>query len=245
MTQEHDENPGWYVAMCRQHVTCGAPPDNCGGYLTCTSGCADMASSGDLAGFVDASTPGYVALVIATSGLLSLGINVARYRERGVLRQLRVTPLRPGAVLVAQVAALLVATTAGVAMLLVVGKILFALRCAGRPGPLVAAFLLSCATMFTLGMALASAAATTRAAQAVGMAVFYPMIFLSGAAIPRELLPDAIQRAAVLLPLTHVVSLLHAAWTGEPLVAQLGTVAILALTTFAASAIAVRTFRWE
>jgi len=201
-------------------------------------------AAGDV-GFVDAATPGYVALVIATSGLLSLGINVARYREQGILRRLRVTPLRPGAVLAAQVAALFVVTTIGVGMLLATGRALFGLHCAGTPGPLAAAFAISCATMFALGMALASVAASARAAQAVGMAIFYPMIFLSGAALPRELLPDGIRRAAVVLPLTHVVTLLQAAWSGTPWTTQLSTIAVLGLTTVTASAVAVWSFRWE
>jgi ABC-2 type transport system permease protein len=201
-------------------------------------------AAGDV-GFVDASTPGYVALVIATSGLLSLGINVARYREQGILRRLRATPLRPSAVFVAQIAALFVVTTIGVGMLLATGKALFGLHCAGTPGPLAAAFVLSCATMFALGMALASVVASARAAQAVGMAVFYPMIFLSGAAIPRELLPEGIQRAAVVLPLTHVVTLLQGAWSGHSWTAQPWTIAALGLTTTMASAAAVRSFRWE
>jgi ABC-2 type transport system permease protein len=196
-------------------------------------------------GFVDAATPGYVALVIATSGLLSLAINVARYRELGILRRLRVTPLRPSAVLIAQMTALFVVTTIGIAMLLATGTAVFGLRCTGGAGPLAAAFALSCATMFALGMALASVVASARAAQAVGMAIFYPMIFLSGAAIPRELLPDHIQRAAVILPLTHVVTLLRAAWNRDAWTSQLWTIAVLAFTTVIACAVAARSFRWE
>jgi len=201
-------------------------------------------ASGDV-GFVDAATPGYVALVIATSGLLSLGINVARSRELGILRRFRVTPLRPSAVLVAEIAALFVVTTIGVGMLLVTGKALFGLHCAGGPAPLAAAFVVSCATVFALGMALASVVASARSAQAVGMTVFYPMIFLSGAAIPRALLPAGVQRAAAVLPLTHVVTLLQAAWNGDALTADPWTIVALGLTTSVASTVAVWSFRWE
>ena len=108
-----------------------------------------------------------------------------------------------------------------------------------------AAFVVSCATVFALGMALASVVASARSAQAVGMTVFYPMIFLSGAAIPRALLPAGVQRAAAVLPLTHVVTLLQAAWNGDALTADPWTIVALGLTTSVASTVAVWSFRWE
>ena len=92
---------------------------------------------------------------------------------------------------------------------------------------------------------MAGLATTARVGLTLSNVIFYPMIFLSGAAIPRELLPDGIRRAAVVLPLTHVVTLLQAAWSGTPWTAQLWTLAVLALTTVTASAVAVWSFRWE
>ena len=44
------------------------------------------------------------------------------------------------------------------------------------------------------------------------MAIFYPMLFLSGAAIPRSIMPDFLQQIAGFLPLTHVVILVEDLW---------------------------------
>ncbi|MBI3768538.1 MAG: ABC transporter permease [Deltaproteobacteria bacterium] len=196
-------------------------------------------------GFVDASIPGYAALIIATSGLLSLSTAVAGYREQGVLRRLHVTPLHPGAVLLAQIVVMFAMTTIGMGLLVAIGRAIFALKCPGSVPLICVGFVFSCLCFFALGIALASAVSSVRTAQAVGMAVFYPMIFLSGAAIPRELLPDGVQRAAAVLPLTHVVTLLRALWIGEAWTAHLGVIGLLTAVAAASSAIAVRSFRWE
>src|SRR4030066_1480863 len=54
-------------------------------------------------GTVDISVPSYTAMIIATSGLMSITITMAAYRENGVLRRLRTTPLSPLTILFAQV----------------------------------------------------------------------------------------------------------------------------------------------
>ncbi len=108
---------------------------------------------------------------------------------------------------------------------------------------MLVAFLASSAGIFALGFVLASVLPNARTAQAVGMTVLFPMMFLSGAALPRQMLSATIQDVAQILPLTHVVSLIDDAWTGVgwnwPGLAVLGGVLV------AGVAISVRAFRWE
>lgn len=205
----------------------------------------NRAGEGTDVGFVDAMTPGYVALIVATSSLLSLSTHLATYREQGILRRLGVTPLRPGAVLLAHVVVVFFMATIGMAVLVTVGKAVFSLRCRGSVPGIAFAFVFSCVCLCALGVVLAAVAPSARTAQAIGMAVFYPMIFLSGAALPRELLPDGVQRVAVVLPLTHVVTLLQASWMGEAWTAHVPSIVVLAVMAVAASGAAVRLFRWE
>lgn len=67
---------------------------------------------------------------------------------------------------------------------------------------------LSSICFFAAGCALAAVAPSARAAQTIGMAIFFPMLFLSGAAMPRALMPEHIQRISDFLPLTYVTTLL-------------------------------------
>jgi len=196
-------------------------------------------------GSVDVSVPGHTAMIIATSGLLSLAITMASYREQGILRRLKATPLRPQAILGAQVIVIFLMTALGMALLVVAGKMVYGMRFAGDPLSVLAAFVLSCMSFFALGFVLAGLLPTARTAQIVAMAIFYPMIFLSGAGLPREVLPEGIKRFSQVLPLTHVVTLLRGLWMGEPWGDHLLEVGVLSALLIAGVLISAKTFRYE
>jgi ABC-2 type transport system permease protein len=196
-------------------------------------------------GSVDVLTPAYMAMLIGTSGLLTLTINISSSRELGILRRYRATPLRPQTVLIAELLVVFLMLIVGVILLLVCARLFFHLRFNGNALNVAAAFVLSSLCFFCLGFVLAGVLPTARAAQAVAMVVFYPMLFLSGAAIPREVLPASIRKVAQLLPMTHVVNLMRGLWINEPWGRHLTEVLVLAGLSAAGLFIAVKTFRWE
>ncbi|MGI9021640.1 MAG: ABC transporter permease [Acidimicrobiales bacterium] len=194
-------------------------------------------------GQVDVSVPGYIAVIIATTAIMGLPINLASYRAGGVLRRFRATPLRPSVVLGSQVAVGALFTTLGAGLLLVAGRVVFGLRLPDRPAAALAAFLLGAAGIYAFGFILASILPNARTAQSVGMVVLFPMMFLSGAALPRPLLPESIQDVGRALPLSHVVTLLDGAWSG----AGWNWPAALVLTGVMAvgTGLSALLFRWE
>lgn len=163
-------------------------------------------------GYATYAVPGYIALTIGSLGLLSLPITLATYRDQGILRTYRVTPLRPSAVLGAQAVVhlgMLIIST-----LLLVGAAAIAYDVPVPVWPLTAlgALLLSGLSFFAVGFLLGALLPTARAAQSVGMALFFPMLFLSGAAIPQFLFPEWLKTASAALPLTHATWLLQDVW---------------------------------
>ena len=194
---------------------------------------------------MDVSVPAYTAMIIATAGLLSLTIQISIYREKGVLRRLKATPLRPQTILTAQVIVIFLITALGMALLVIAGKIVYGLRFDGNPFDVLAGFVLSSLSFFALGFVLASLIPTARTAQAVAMVLVYPMIFLSGATIPLEILPETIRHYAQILPLTHVVTLLRGLWIGDGWVEHLTEVVILAAILVTGVIVSAKTFRWE
>jgi ABC-2 type transport system permease protein len=196
-------------------------------------------------GTIDISVPAYTAMIIGSSALLSLGITIATYRETGVLKRLKATPLRPQAILGAQVAVIYLVTALGIVLLIAGGKAVYGLRFEGRPLSVFAGFTLSALAMFGVGFVLASLAPTARAAQVMGMVMFYPMIFLSGATIPREILPESIRQYSQLLPLTHVVTLLRGLWVGEPWGDHTKEVIVLISFLIVSVLVSAKTFKWE
>jgi ABC-2 type transport system permease protein len=196
-------------------------------------------------GTVDISVPAYTAMIIATTGLVGLTITMAAYRENGVLRRLRTTPIRPIVVLAAQVIVLFLMTTLGMLLLIIAGSLVYHMRFDGNAFSVLAAFVLSSLSFFALGFILAGLMPTARTAQVVGMVLLYPMLFLSGAGFPRELLPEGIKKISTFLPLTYVVNLLRGLWIGESWAQHTTEVFVLAAMLVVGVLVSVKTFRWE
>ncbi len=196
-------------------------------------------------GTVDISVPAYTAMIIATTGLMGLTITMAANREIGVLRRLRATPLSPLVIMFAEVIVLFMMTTLGMVLLVIAGSLVYHMRFEGNMLSVVAGFTLGSLSFFALGFVLANLMPTARTAQVVGMVLLYPMLFLSGAGFPRELLPATILKVANFLPLTYVVNLLRGLWVGEPWSSLLTEVLVLSGILIVGVLVSLKTFRWE
>lgn len=192
-------------------------------------------------GTVDVSVPAYTAMILATIGLVSLPVHLASLRERGILRRLSITPVSWLQLLLAELLTTLVLTLLGMTVLFIVARLVYGLRFGGDAVSVALAFLLSAAALFSLGFALGMLLPTSASAQIVGMVLLYPMIFLTGAAMPRELLPERVHEIARFLPLDPAVRLLRATWAGDGVSAHSGEVIpLLGLVVISALIAALR-----
>ena len=196
-------------------------------------------------GTVDVSVPAYMGLIIVTVGLMSVPIQTASSREAGVLRRFRATPLRPAAYLLSSVAGNFVMGLLGVVLLILVGKVGYDVRFEGNVLSVLAGFTLGTLAFFALGYLIAGLAPTARVAQTVGMVAAFPMMFLSGATIPLETMPETVRNVSRFIPLTHVVTLMRGLWFGEGWGQHLTEVAVLAGLLVVGTAVAAWSFRWE
>ena len=172
----------------------------------------DPGSAPGNAGYTTYAIPGYVALTIGSLGLLSLPTALAIYRDQGILRRFRVTPLQPPTVLGSQALVHLLMLLVSVGLLMGAAVLAYDVPVPGRPLLALASVLLAALSFLAVGFLLAAVVPTARAAQAVGNALFFPMLFLSGAAIPQFLFPGWLKTASAALPLTHATWLLQDAW---------------------------------
>ncbi len=196
-------------------------------------------------GPMDVSVPAYTALIIVTVGLISVPIATSSARESGTLRRYRATPLSPLTYLSAETFVYFAMTLLGVMLLVVVGKLAFDVRFEGNLISVLGGFSLGALSFFALGFFIAGIAPTARVAQTVGMVAAFPMMFLSGAAIPLETLPASVRDFARYIPLTHVVTLLRGVWFGDPWRQHLTEASVLAGMLLVCSMLGARTFRWE
>ncbi len=194
---------------------------------------------------IDASIPGLAAVVICIAGLMSTTMTMSTYREKGVLRRLRTTPVSPLAVLFAQMIVVFAMTALGMVLLIAAGKLVYQVRFEGNALSVLAGFVLSSLSFFAIGSIVAGIMPTVRSAWVVGMVLLYPMLLLSGAFFTVELLPVAVQKVSALMPLTYVVNLLRGLWIGEPWGKHLLDVGVLAGMLLVGIPVSVKTFRWE
>ncbi len=196
-------------------------------------------------GTVDVSVPAYIGLIIISVGLMSIPIAVSSSREAGVLRRFRVTPLSPALYLISDVVMYFLMTLIGVILLALVGKFGYNMRFDGNWISVLAGFSLSALAMFTCGYLIAGIAPTARIAQTVGMVIAFPMMFLSGATIPLEILPEGVRAVSKFLPVTYVVTLMQGLWKGDAWSGHGTEVLVLAGVLIVGLVLAARTFRWE
>lgn len=185
------------------------------------------------------------AVLIAVSAVQSLVAIISIYREGGILKRLRSTPLSPVTIMGAQVAVKLVFTSISLALVVLAGRRLFPGVMGVNVFSFTAAVLLGTFSILSLGFVIASVVPTARFAQPIGAVVLYPMLALSGLFFPLERLPRALRAVAYLLPTTHAVALLQGVWNGSGWGAHWVNVAALLVLFAAYTALSTRVFRWE
>jgi|SRR6204780_1088588 len=202
-------------------------------------------SSRAASSFIGVGLPVLASVLISVNAVLSLVTIISIYREGGILKRLRATPLRPETILTAHVIVKLLLTAATLALMVLAGKRYYPV---GVHAPLFSfaiALLISTWSILSIGFLIASLVPTARFAQPVGAIVLYPMIALSGLFVPVELLPPALHAVARVVPLTYTVSLLEGIWKGDRWSAHLADLAALAAVFVICTALSAKVFRWE
>ncbi|MBA0127131.1 ABC transporter permease [Haloechinothrix sp. YIM 98757] len=196
-------------------------------------------------GYIDANLASITAIVVAISGLVVVPTDIVTQRETGALRRFRATPLRPLAYIAADVAVRFALSMLGIAVMFAVGILGFGAHAHGNLAGVLLASALGVLTFLAVGYALAAVLPSQGVAQGVGNVLVFPLIILSGAAVPLAVLPDGIRQGAQLSPLTQLVELLQGLWLGQAWSENLVPVLVLLGVLGIATAIAATFFRWE
>ncbi len=182
--------------------------------------------------------PGYLAIVIASIGLIGLPVHLAGYRERGILRRFRASSMSVWSVFGAQVIVSFAMAALGCALLVLISSLAYDTQLPDSLARVVLAFGISTLSFVAMGFFLGTVLPNARAAQAAGLLLFFPMWMLSGAGPPREVMTEAMRWLSDVMPLTYMVTALQDAWLG------LGTsgteLLILSVLMVAAGALSIR-----
>lgn len=199
----------------------------------------------DVPRFASAELPIFMSLLIVVSTILSLVAIISIYREGGILKRLRATPLRPHTILAAHVIVKLLFTALTLALMILAGRRYFPIPASVPLVSFTLALLFSTVAVISLGFLVASVVPTARFAQPIGSLIIYPMIAFSGMFFPLDSLRPGLRAIAYWLPTTYAVSLMRGVWNGEGWLAHLGDVGMLTLLFLALTVVSARAFRWE
>lgn len=182
-------------------------------------------------------------MIIATTGFMGIPVVIAEYRNQGIFRRLRATPLNPLAIVGAQTTIYYVMTILGFLGLLVAGTVVYNLIAPEKPVALLALGTLGFISITALGFVIGSYFKTSRTANVVGNVVYFPQLFMSGATFPREMFSSRLREWTEWLPLTQVINVLKQAWYGQE--TSMNSVIYLIVLSVISVAISAKVFKWE
>ena len=192
--------------------------------------------------------PAIISLAVISATMQSLAINLTQDRERGLLKRVRGTPLPAQVFVAGRVGNSLVVSLLMVALVALIGRLVYDVEIPVNTLPAVAVTLaVGAFTFCCLGFALTAVIPSEDAAPAISNAVVLPLYFISGIFIPDNEIPDGVLSFADLFPIRHFFDAFFTAWDPGTAGAgfEWGDLAIVAGWGIAGLVIALTSFRWE
>jgi ABC-2 type transport system permease protein len=193
--------------------------------------------------YFDLYVPVLILFNLAILATTSLPTTLAGYRENGVLRRMRTTPVGPARVLTAQLVANFAIAVVAMVLFLAVAGFGFGVDLPEHLLGFALAWLLATAALLALGLLVTALAPGRAAATAIGTVLFFPLMFFAGLWVPISQMPPLLRNIAHYTPLGAGMGAFQDAYLGHfPSAVPLLTLAAYAVVcTF----VAVRWFRWE
>jgi ABC-2 type transport system permease protein len=196
--------------------------------------------------YIDFLLPGILALAIMISAVIGLATILVDWRQRGILRRLKLTPIPLAEFFAARISASLVVAVMQVVVLLAFGRIAFGVHISTTAWAAIPVALAGCLCFLAMGFAIGSVVSNPETGDAVSNVITNPMMFLSGTFFPVSAMPPFVQVIARVLPLYYMANgLRDTTVRGLSLTHVAGDIGILLGTTAVLAVIGLRSFRWE
>jgi len=186
-------------------------------------------------------------LTITTLGGACFGMPTAMVaeRERGVWRRYRLLPAGTIGFIFSTMLARFVLVASAALMQIGLARLVYRTPMPAHPLQLFVAFGFVSFAFLGMGLVIAMLAENVPAVQALGQAIFLPMIIIGGVGVPLKALPVWAQHFAGFLPGRYAVEALQACVNGNGLTAARFDLAALLLIGLAALLAGAKLFRWD
>lgn len=153
--------------------------------------------------YIDFLLPGIVAMSIMQMAVFSVAFVFVDYKERGVLKRLLATPMKPIQFVASNVTTRLLVALAQTAILVALGLYLFHAHVIGSYWLVLLISILGGFMFLGLGFTISGLANTVDSVPAIANLIVFPMLFLSGVFFPTTAMPEWLQRFIQYLPLSY------------------------------------------
>lgn len=195
--------------------------------------------------FLQQSFGAIASIGICATGLMGIPLTIADYRHRKILKRYKVTPVSPGLLLTVQFIIGFIIAVTSLILVFVVISLFFGYQMNGSLGGFILSYLLVTSAIYSLGMLLASLAPNLKTANLLCTIIYFPMIFLSGATVPYEIMPRSMQKVMDFLPLTQGIKLLKGFSLGLNIEHLLLPILLMSALTVICLTLSIRYFKWE
>src|SRR5215207_2470414 len=196
--------------------------------------------------YMDFLLPGILAMSIMNSGVIGLSTSFVTFRERGILRRIKITPFPLASFVSARVISQLIIAVPQALILYLISHFLFGVDIQGSILLVILSIFIGSLAFLAIGFAISSIAPNTETAASYSNLITFPMLFLSGVFFDIDSAPGWLAPITKVLPLRYLVDALREVMTrGKGLDAIWMDWVILAATALIGVLIAVRFFRWE
>lgn len=186
-----------------------------------------------------------LTITILGGACFGLPTGMVAERERGVWRRYRLLPTAIGGILLsAMIGRLVIVLSAGL-LQVVLARVMYGTPFPAHPFELSIAFLFVCFAFLGMGLVIAMLAETVPAVQALGQAIFLPMIMIGGVGVPLRTLPPWAQHVAGFLPGRYAVQAMQACINGPGLQRHGFDLIALTIIGLAACLAGAKLFRWD
>jgi ABC-2 type transport system permease protein len=155
------------------------------------------------------TVPGLIGVILTMTMVLFTATALVREREHGNLEMLIATPVSPWELTLGKLLPFAAIGLVQVSVVLLLGKLLFAVPLRGSLSELYLASLVFICASLALGVFISTLARSQFQAMQMAFFTFLPQILLSGFMFPFAGMPKAAQWLAELLPLTHFLRLVR------------------------------------
>ncbi len=195
--------------------------------------------------FMEQSLGALCTISICAGGLMGLPLIVSEYRERKILKRFQVTPVSPIKLLAVEFAIYVVYCLISMLTLIPVAMLIWNVRINGSWFAFIGSWLLTMVSTLSIGMMVGGVAANSKSASVIACILYFPMLIFSGATLPFEIMPTAMQKIVSIFPLTQGIQLMKSTFLGLLIENVWLPVVVMVAVTVICTGIAVKFFKWE